>query len=198
MNEDTDYGECPWRDESILRDLYHHQGMTQAEIAEKFGCTKPTISKWMGKHGIETRRGLISELRDRDWLYEQYVEKGMSAMEIADELGCSEYPVFYWLDNHDIETRKSSREQYHTPTLDDRGYERIHTTPYEGKDKVKHHRLIAVAEYGMSEVKEKEVHHLNGIPWDNRRSNLTLLEKDEHARRHAENRTRNECGQFTN
>ena len=46
------------------------------------------------------------------------------------------------------------------------------------------HRLQAVAEWGLDAVKDKHVHHKNGIPWDNRIENLELVSNAEHQRKH--------------
>jgi len=113
-----------------------------------------------------------------------------------EELGCSETAVFYWLEKHGIETRPNTREQLPGPTTGPRGYERLHTSAYEGKDKIKLHRLVAIAEYGLERVLEDEVHHKNGIPWDNRPSNLELRSHADHARVHAQNRDRDAKGRF--
>lgn len=42
------------RDEDELKRLYHDEGLSQPEIAEKLGCYDTTVSKWFRKHGIET------------------------------------------------------------------------------------------------------------------------------------------------
>jgi len=46
--------ETPWRDESLLKELYIEKGKTMEEIAERFGCTAKTISVWVNKFGIKT------------------------------------------------------------------------------------------------------------------------------------------------
>lgn len=46
------------------------------------------------------------------------------------------------------------------------------------------HRLLAVSEYGLDAVVGKEVHHENGIPWDNRPENISLVDSAEHRRIH--------------
>lgn len=48
--------ERDYRDEETLRDLYHGRGMTTREIADHFGCSNGTISRWLDRHGIETRK----------------------------------------------------------------------------------------------------------------------------------------------
>lgn len=189
-------GDRPWQNPETLRRLYHDQGLTQKEIGDELGCSKSCVSIWMSKHDIDADRGLVMELRDEEWLREQYQQERRSAQDIADELGCSEYCVFYWLDNHNIETRESPVNQYYSVTTDGTGYERFHATINGNTRKVKHHRLLAVAEFGLSPVQDKEVHHQNNIPWDNRPSNITLVEKSEHARQHAQEKQRDSKGRF--
>jgi hypothetical protein len=46
------------------------------------------------------------------------------------------------------------------------------------------HRLLAVAEYGFEAVLGKEVHHENGVPWDNRPDNISLVDPAEHRQIH--------------
>jgi hypothetical protein len=45
----------PWRDEDTLQELYHGEKMTHQQIADKLGCTQPTVTKWCNKHDIEPR-----------------------------------------------------------------------------------------------------------------------------------------------
>lgn len=49
------------------------------------------------------------------------------------------------------------------------------------------HRLLAVAEHGFDAVgPDVDVHHSNGVPWDNRPSNIELIDKGKHAALHNE------------
>lgn len=48
------------------------------------------------------------------------------------------------------------------------------------------HRLLAIAKYGPDIVKDKHVHHKNGIRWDNRPENIGLLDPSEHSKLHYE------------
>lgn len=43
-----------YRDPAVLEELYHDRGMTQKEIADELGCSGPTVSIQMKRHGIET------------------------------------------------------------------------------------------------------------------------------------------------
>jgi len=64
------------------------------------------------------------------------------------------------------------------------GYEMI-DRQYKGERvAIPHHRLLAVAKYGISAVEGMDVHHKNGIRWDNRPENIELLTRSEHARIH--------------
>jgi len=44
-----------YTDASVLRDLYHKQGLSLTQIGSKFGVTASAISYWMDKHDIERR-----------------------------------------------------------------------------------------------------------------------------------------------
>lgn len=108
-------------------------------------------------------------------------ERRMSSREIADELGCSADTVLDWMDKFGIQPYESIhvgvREHPH-------GYRQIHHY-HDGEQHVCFvHRLAAVAKYGIDEVCEKEVHHKNGVRWDNSPSNLTLMTTTEHRRHH--------------
>jgi transposase len=95
-------------DKSWLREQYQDNGLTCQEIAERCGCSKMTISKWLARHDIDTRsRGDLTDrrLNDPEWLREQYHEKGLSTLDIADECGCSSETVRNRLHRHGIDTR---------------------------------------------------------------------------------------------
>jgi hypothetical protein len=46
---------APWRDAETLRHLYHDEGLSQREVAERLGCAGSTVDKWMSKLGVEKR-----------------------------------------------------------------------------------------------------------------------------------------------
>lgn len=46
------------------------------------------------------------------------------------------------------------------------------------------HRLLAIAEFGYEAVKGKDIHHKNGIKWDNRPGNIEPVTKSEHGKIH--------------
>lgn len=140
--------------------------------------------------------------KDEDRLRELYVEQKLGAPEIANRLGCAKRTVYRWLDNFDIETRTISesakirklREPPHFRTH--RGYEEVISSAGEKQDVVRVHRLMMVTEAGYESVVNKQVHHENGVPWDNRPSNLELVSVDEHAEIHNDERERDSRGRY--
>jgi len=45
-----------YKDKTTLHRLFHEEGLTQNEMAKRLGCSHGTISNWMQKYGIETRK----------------------------------------------------------------------------------------------------------------------------------------------
>lgn len=43
--------------ETALRDMYHREGLTQIEIAERLGLDQSTVTRWMRQFGIPVRYG---------------------------------------------------------------------------------------------------------------------------------------------
>lgn len=188
----------PWEDEKKVRELYHEQGLTQAEIAERFGCHRKTILRQMREMGVRTKH----EKRDRPWedeatMRELYLEKRLSLSETARRLGASSETIGRWLQNHGIETRDRDeaksmalREEPAAYWMREDGY-MTWRNQYEKKtDVARVHRLLAVAEYGFDAVCGMEVHHKNGIPWANWPENIELMTKAEHARHHLAERNK--------
>jgi len=136
--------------------------------------------------------------RDEDRLRELYQERGLTTREIADELGCTNGTVSKYLNEYDIETRENWKagveaakeanrvERVALRTLPS-GYE--YWASKEGEDRtnliVYVHRLLAIAEHGFDAVADVDVHHCNGVPWDNRPENIELMDKAEHAQHHS-------------
>lgn len=46
----------PWKREENLRKLYRGENMTLAEVADELGTNPSTVSKWLRRFGIETRK----------------------------------------------------------------------------------------------------------------------------------------------
>lgn len=47
--------ETPWRDESLLQELYWEQNLSTNEIADELGCHQRTVWKWMDRFEIPRR-----------------------------------------------------------------------------------------------------------------------------------------------
>jgi hypothetical protein len=133
--------------------------------------------------GLNQHRGAQHDppWTDADRLREMVLERQMSVDDIGDELGCSGDLISKHLDRHNIPSISDLHVGVRTLP---QGYEQIHHY-YEGDHwTLKLHRLIAVAEYGTDAVKDSYIHHENEIPWDNRPSNLTPMDPEDHGRKH--------------
>lgn len=45
----------PWNDPEKLRELYHEEGLSIREVADRLGCVTSTVYKRMDRFGIESR-----------------------------------------------------------------------------------------------------------------------------------------------
>jgi hypothetical protein len=45
----------PWRNEETFREVYWEEGLSQSELAERWGCSTTTVETWMENHNIEGR-----------------------------------------------------------------------------------------------------------------------------------------------
>lgn len=130
--------------------------------------------------------------RDEEIMRELYVEKQLSITQTAEELGCGATTVRDWLENHGIETRSISEGQQIIHGTDSHVSYQTHVRGHEMwrgsyKDEtfdVYVHRLLAVAEWGFDAVADNDVHHKNGIPWDNRPENLEVMRHGAHSVHH--------------
>jgi len=190
----------PWEDEEKLRRLYRNEGLSCNEVGQRLGCSRSTIQRKLEKYDIEKREsgggGLYDEhpWRDESLLRELYHDRELFASEIALELGCSQTVVRDWLKKYDIpdeslraDAGKRRRKIHPSFAIDDGGYfvAQAHHPERAVREQVYIHRLCIVAWSGFEALGERVVHHQNHIPWDNRPSNLELLDESEHGRLHA-------------
>ena len=97
---------APKADRDRLREEYVKKQRNMGDIAEDFGVSTRTVSRWLSKHDIKTRgNSHINQLKDRGWLYERYRSEGLSTTEISNMLGCSQTAVWRSLKKHGITTR---------------------------------------------------------------------------------------------
>ncbi|TMK99718.1 MAG: hypothetical protein E6G34_04115 [Actinobacteria bacterium] len=88
--------------EQLLR-----QGLSLAEIAERFGLHESTVGYWVGKHGLEAVHRERSAARGglgRRQL-EALVEANMTIAQIAEAVERSKATVRYWLTRYGLSTR---------------------------------------------------------------------------------------------
>lgn len=185
-----------WKDEEVMFELYEERDYTYAEIGDLLGCSDSTVATWMKRHQVDDLREELDvdipnedPHRDEELMETLYVEEELSSTDIASLLECSTNTVVTWLERHGIDTRslaegqslaKGGRTGVYVYTNIQRGYERLKSHD----DYVLHHQLLAIAYHGFETVCENQVHHKNGIHWDNRPDNLEPLPEEEHKRLH--------------
>lgn len=186
----------PWRDEDILRELYHEEGMSMREVADELDCNYATIYTWFQKHNIEHHnQNEGGPWQDEEELRRLYYEEKMSAVEISEHFDCGASTIEKWMNRFEFERRdigeirrRSSR--YGTThagyQTESDGYVRVRSHFNKTTLQAYLHRLLAVSEYGYDAVAEKHVHHKNHIPWDNRPENIELVKPGEHTSHHLE------------
>ena len=130
--------------------------------------------------------------QDENKLRKLYSEKKMLVADIADKWDTTPENIGRWLDRHGIERRdgqedrtRALRRNPASYCTTEHGYERWENY-HEGDEwKVYVHRLLVVAEYGFEAMRDKQVHHQNNIPWDNRPENIEPIDPAEHGRHHS-------------
>lgn len=170
----------PYHDPDTLRRMYAGDGMTQAAIADEFGVSQSTIYLQLKKHGIERSK----PWRDADTLRRLYWEEGKSLTEVADELGCSKEPVARAMRELEVERRTPPSKRAPTLYTTANGYVEWKHEHDGDRYGVYVHRLLAVAEHGFDAVAGNDIHHKNGVSWDNRPANLEPIDHADHASKH--------------
>ena len=202
--------EKPWTDADTLRELYHGEGLSSREVANRLGCGKKTILRWLDKHGIEKDKSPArkrSEKLDEELVSRLYLDEKMSGHEIASKIGMSANAVYSFMDDIGIEKRSRSdsaklkempdevvetgapewvydemRKSPANLTVNNNGHVQWRI-PDRGKYRsLGVHRLTAIMDGADPHdvFGGMHVHHKNGVPWDNRPANLEILEKGEH------------------
>lgn len=104
----------PYKNPEWLRDKYHKEGLTGKEMADKAGCARTTIYKYMREFGISRDRGEgyrpvePEKYRDETWLRQKYHGEKLSTAEIGEVCDCSKQTIKLWLERHSIEKRSKS------------------------------------------------------------------------------------------
>lgn len=196
--------EHPWRDEETLRKLYHQEKLSTLSIGEKLGCDHTTVLRWMKKLNISRRdaqaaahkrSGFDSDDYEYDYtdatdLEYLYHEKDLTLREMEGMLGVHNRTIRTWMSRYGI-MRESKSDKRRSPVAsfytDNGGYERWAASGRGYQDIVRVHRLLAIADGGDPHrvfSGDYHVHHKNGCRFDNRPTNIELVTRREHGRRH--------------
>ena len=128
--------------------------------------------------------------KDKKVLRRLYWDEWLPQSTIAGIFDVDQANISYWMDKVGVPTRNDrlSNETHGRYSKKIRensnGYL---VTPAPDSQYLYIHRLVAVSEFGFDEVKDKEVHHKNGCPLDNRPENLEPVTQAEHNKIHKTN-----------
>lgn len=193
----------PWKDEATLRELYHSEGLTIQEIADRFDTTFDSVRYYKRKYDIDGRpRGVSVEAWNltESELRTLYETKRLTLQEIADRHGCSRTYIRNRMEEWGIERSREGRRKRHASIRTSKGgYEIIMASNGRNDpDTARIHQLVAIAN-GESPTDvfsdgSYHCHHKNSIPWDNRPTNIELLTASAHGKAHVEDMEWDESG----
>lgn len=200
----------------------YYWDMTYAEIADECDCGEATVGR-AARYLNMPRKTQDNRIEYEygvpiDWLLDTlHNTLGKSVNQMSKDLDVVRLSITQWMDEHDIPRRgRSEAEKLKWSQMSDEERKkqvaaahrasrklpqfRLNANGYEEirhcGEVAKHHRLLAVAEYGFDAVEGMAVHHKNNLSWDNRPDNIELLTPREHHQLHYENREINEDGRF--
>jgi len=93
----------PYHDKATLERLYHGEGLTQEEMASRFGVTQTTISTWMVRLGVTKQSD--RPYHDEEILRKLYHDEGLSQEEIAEQFDVAPNTISEWMGRLGITTR---------------------------------------------------------------------------------------------
>lgn len=174
-----------------LERMYWDEGLSLKGVGDELNVSQTWVIRKMNELGIDRRQRDNEKgtaWKDADRLERMYWDEDMTLEEIGDELGCSASTISQWMQRFDIDREKLPEEKPPSHRITHEGYEEVRTKIDQKQYSVLIHRLLAVAEGLLSPQAYADgllhVHHKNGVPWDNRPSNLEVLTKSEHHKHH--------------
>lgn len=170
-----------------LEKKYWDEGLEQSEIAEIFDVDNSTITRWMKKNNIPT---VFAEWISKSELEYLYHDRMFSLRDIGEKFDVDSETVREAMKKNGVDTRDRLEYQKHR-WLNIKlvnGYPAFQEQSFNNNNTVKVHRLVAVAEWGFDSVANMDVHHKNGVKFDNRPSNLEVLTPSDHMKMHANER----------
>jgi len=160
-------------------------------MSESYNCDVCNAS-FDTKHSLGTHKGKThgKPYDDPKEICRLYWDEGLTQAEIAAKFDVAQRTIGNVMERYGIKARFVNGP-YNLPvrTSEGLGYEQIKQDKENGKTTtVGVHQLLAIAD-GADPFKifsngEYEVHHKNGIPWDNRKENLEVLTIKQHRRKH--------------
>ena len=208
-----------YHDEEWLRREYVDKRRSTPDIGKECGVTATTISDWLKRHGIKTRSQSEAQRSqgkhtNKEWLRDQYIENERSMADIGGECGVTAATVLKYLRKYNIPTRHSAyrKRRENLTIVDEKGefgdipgsYRKVmNSWVVDGKREYRSvyvHQLLAIAEgadpHKVFSNGEWQVHHKNGIRWDNRPENIEFTDRKEHRRIHTIGRERTATGEW--
>lgn len=183
--------------------LYWQEGYSLKQLGEHYDTGGVHVLKFMVQNNIPRRtpdQEKGTGWKEPDRLERLYWDEGLTLEEIGNKLGCSASTVSDWMKRLGVDREKIPEEKppYHRWNRD--GYEEVKTKIEGVTYSIRIHRLVAVA---MGELDPNDfrnpkinVHHKNGVRWDNRPDNLEVMSKSEHHSHHYKEREIDDNGRI--
>lgn len=183
--------------EKKLRQLYCEMGLSIEEIRKRLSIGRGPLSDLFDEYGINKRSSHEqycinndTRYRNKDFLIEMYIENEKSMGEIAEMCDCSNSTISNWLEKHDIDKREEAVD-FWLGGRETQGLEYPMLTKL-GCSEVRYlfeHHLVMIAQ-GCDPEKvfgdnKYNVHHRNGHKCDNRPSNLEMVNRRKHGKKHS-------------
>jgi len=149
--------------------VLYKRGITNREIAQKFGCHMSTVTAHIKSVGVYREPKPIPVELKKCWPAKY--RDGSTVAEIAREDGVSYYAVYEYIINYGVVTRRRLASGGRGYVLN-KGYY-IYTT---GKNKDKRvHRVVMEEVLGRPLTRKEVVHHVDGDTLNNNKTNLVLF-----------------------